>query len=121
MSEELAILDKTNIGPEQRVNHAHIHNDTIVLHWHELETEPEEENGITLSREDWLRIMTSVYWKREETIEAEASSGNNLASAETHIGYVVFRYRSDRKRTADEEVALLSLQQVDARLRKRHR
>ncbi|MFQ5838692.1 MAG: hypothetical protein ACE5HJ_07905 [Thermoplasmata archaeon] len=120
MGENVALFDMVNAGTRQRVNHAHIMDDAITLHWHNLEAEPEEEEGITLSTEDWVRIMTPVYWKREETIEAKESEGVNLISAEVRVGYVVFRYRQGKKKV-EEEISVLSLRQVDGRLRKRHR
>ncbi len=120
MGEKLAVLDTVNIGPKQRVTHAHIRGDIIKLHWHNPESEPEKEKGVGLSKEDWLKMMNSVYWKREETIEAEASEGTNLISVDVRVGFVNLKFRKGRK-AAEEEVSVQSLQQVDALMRRRHR
>ncbi len=120
MAEALVTLDTVNIGPKQRVNHAHIRDDSIALHWHKPGAEPKKAEGITISKEDWLGIMNSVYWKREETLEAQGAEGNNLVGAVTHVGFVGFRFKKGRK-TVEEEVSVLSLQHVDARMRRRHR
>ncbi len=121
MDEIVATFDMVNVNPKQKANHAHITGDTITLHWHDLESEPEEGGGgIVFSREDWMKIMTAVYWKKEEIVETSGSEGTNLVNAEVHPGYVIFRYKRGKKKV-EEEVSVLSLRQVDGRLRKRHR
>lgn len=120
MSEQTVPLSLGNVGPHQRVRHAHIFNDAIVLHWHTEGKEPERFEGISVSRDDWNRIMDSVYWKREESFEAQLSETDNLVGADVHIGYAVFRYKKGKK-AAEEEVSVLSLQQIDAPQRRRNR
>ena len=120
MSDQALVLSPGNIGPHQKVNHAHVFEDVIVLHWHASGNEPERGEGVTVSRDDWMNVMNLVYWKKEENLEAPPSDDNNLIGADVRIGYVVFRYKKGRKVT-EEEVSVQSLQQVDARLRKRNR
>ncbi len=120
MTDPALILRPGNIGPHQKVNHAHIFEDAVVLHWHASDQEPERGEGVSLSRNDWMNLMNLVYWKKEESLEAPPSDDNNLIGADVHVGYVVFRYKKGRK-TVEEEVSIQSLQQVDARLRKRSR
>lgn len=120
MSEQTVDLSAGSVGPHQKVRHAHIFDDAVVLHWHTEDKEPERFEGISVSREDWSRIMDSVYWKKEESLEAQQSETDNLIGADVHVGYVVFRYKKGRKAT-EEEVSVPSLQQIDARQRKRNR
>ncbi len=120
MSEQIVELSDDSLSPQQKVRHAHIFDDAVLLHWHTEGKEPERFEGISVSREDWGRIMDSVYWKREESLEAQQSETDNLISAEVHTGYVVLRYKKGKKAT-EEEVSVPSLQQIDARQRKRNR
>ncbi len=109
-----------NVSPRQRVNHAHLFGDAIALHWHAADKEPERFEGVSLSHTDWKRIMDKVYWKEEGSVETEPSEADNLIGADVHVGYVVLRFKKGRK-TAEEEVSVSSLRQVDARLRTRNR
>jgi hypothetical protein len=120
MAERVAVFDMVNVNTRQRINHAHIMDDVITLHWHEPDFEPEGSEGVSISKEDWMKIMTSVYWKKNETLEFSGSEATNLMAADVNVGYVVLRFRQGKK-TAEEEVSVLSLRQVDGRLRKRHR
>lgn len=109
-----------NIGPHQRVNHAHIEEDLIVLHWHKPDAEPEGGPGVEVSRGMWSRLMDAVYWKREETLEPAEGEGGNVVALDAHVGFAVFHFKRGRQQ-AEEEVAVPSLQQADARLRRRNR
>ncbi len=120
MAEKIVTFDMANVGPRQRVTHAHIAERTVALHWHEVGDEPDGPDGVILAKADWLRMMDAVYWKREEAVEPLDGEGANLVGMETHIGYVDLAYTKG-KRKAQEEVSVLSLQQVDARMRRRRR
>lgn len=120
MAEKRADFDMANVGPRQRVNHAHIAGEVIALHSHDPEEEPAKPEGIVISKADWLRMMDAVYWKREEALEAEGGENTNLVGVETHVGYVDLKFKRG-KRTVQEEVSVLSLQQVDSRMRRRRR
>lgn len=120
MAERTVLFEMVNTSPKQRINHAHIGEDAIRLHWHKPDDEKPGRQGVVLSKEDFHRIMETNYWKKEENLEATGSEGTNLTAAEVHIGDVVFTFKKG-KRTAQEEVSFLALRQVDGRLRRRVR
>jgi hypothetical protein len=102
------------------MNHAHIREDVLAIHAHPLEKEPGGVEGVVLLRRDFLLIMTVNYQKREETLEFQAASGTTITSADVGIGSVVFTFQVGDKKTK-EEVSVLSLRQLDSRVRRRVR
>lgn len=115
----LAHFEQSSMSPKQRATHAHLGEGKIILHVHNPEEEPSKPEEIAITTADWYKIMDATYWKKEETIKAGEGAGN-LLEAETHIGYVILRFKKGRK-TGEEEVSLFSLRHADARLRRRHR
>lgn len=120
MDERVVVFDLVNAPPKQRVNHAHIQGDLIALHAHPLEKEPGGVEGASLLRRDFLLIMTVNYRKQAETLELEGVPGTTVTSADVGLGSVVFKFQIGEKK-AKEEVSVLSLRQLDSRLRRRVR
>ncbi|MFQ5907744.1 MAG: hypothetical protein ACE5JE_02805 [Thermoplasmata archaeon] len=120
MEERVLVFDLTNTPPKQRVNHAHIREDLVALHAHPVEKEPGILEGVVLHRRDFTLVMTVNYRKQEETLEFDGSRGTTVTSADVGIGSVVFTYREGEKKAKDE-VSVLSLRQLDSRLRRRVR
>jgi hypothetical protein len=120
MEERVVVFDLENAPPKQRVNHAHIREDLITLHSHPLEKEPGGVEGAILARPDFLLIMTVNYQKQTDTLEFEAVPGTTVTSADVGLGSVVFRFQVGKKK-AKEEVSVLSLRQLDSRVRRRVR
>jgi hypothetical protein len=120
MDERVVVFDLENAPPKQRVNHAHIQGDLLALHAHPLEKEPGGVEGVVLLRRDFLLIMTVNYQKKEETLEFQAASGTTMTSADVGLGSVVFTFQVGEKK-AKEEVSVLSLRQLDSRVRRRIR
>ncbi len=120
MEERVVVFDLDNAPPNQRVNHAHISGDLIALHSHPLEKEPGGVEGAILARGDFLLIMTVNYEKQADTLEFEAVSGTTVTSADVGLGSVVFKFQVGEKK-AKEEVSVLSLRQLDSRVRRRVR
>ncbi len=120
MEERVVVFDLENAPPKQRVNHAHIREDLIALHSHPLEKEPGDVEGAILARRDFLLIMTVNYQKQTDTLEFEAVPGTTVTSADVGLGSVVFRFQVGKKK-AKEEVSVLSLRQLDSRVRRRVR
>ncbi|MFQ5985779.1 MAG: hypothetical protein ACE5KQ_00275 [Thermoplasmata archaeon] len=120
MEERVVVFDLTDTPPNQRVNHAHIREDLVALHSHPLEKEPGGVEGAALLRRDFLLIMTVNYHKQTETLEFEGVPGTTVTSVDVGIGSVVFRFQVGKKK-AKEEVSVLSLRQLDSRLRRRVR
>ncbi len=120
MEERVVVFDLENAPPKQRVNHAHIREDLIALHWHPLEKEPGGVEGAILARGDFLLIMTTNYQKQADTLQFEAVPGTTVTSADVGLGSVVFKFQVGKKK-AREEVSVLSLRQLDSRVRRRVR
>lgn len=120
MEERVVIFDLTDTPPDQRVNHAHIRDDLIALHSHPVEREPGGVEGAALLRKDFIMIMTVNYQKQERTLEFEGLPGTTVNSADVGIGSVIFRFQVGEKK-GQEEVSVLSLRQLDSRLRRRVR
>ncbi len=120
MEERVLVFDLTNTPPKQRINHAHIREDLVALHAHPIEKEPDHLEGAVLRRSDFTQVMTVNYRKQEETLEFEGLPGTTVTSADVGIGSVVFTYRVGEKKAKDE-VSVLSLRQLDGRLRRRVR
>lgn len=120
MEERVVVFDLTNTPPKQRVGHAHIREDLIALHWHPVKKEPGGPEGATLSRTDFIQIMTVNYRKQAGTLEFDALPGTTVTSADVGLGSVVFRFQLGKKE-GQEEVSVLSLRQLDSRLRRRVR
>ncbi|MFQ5552209.1 MAG: hypothetical protein ACE5EW_00545 [Thermoplasmata archaeon] len=120
MEERVVVFDLTDTPPNQRVNHAHIREDLVALHSHPVEKEPSGVEGAALLRKDFLLIMTVNYRKQTETLEFEGVPGTTVTSADVGIGSVVFKFQVGKKKTK-EEVSVLSLRQLDSRLRRRVR
>ena len=120
MDERVVVFDLENAPPKQRINHAHLQGDLLALHAHPLETEPGGVEGVVLLRRDFLLIMTVNYQKREETLEFQAAPGTTLLGADVGIGSVLFQFQVGEKK-AKEEVSVLSLRQLDSRVRRRVR
>lgn len=120
MEESVVVFDLENAPPKQRVNHAHIRGDLLALHSHPLEKEPGGVEGAILLRRDFLLIMTVNYQKKEDTLEFPGTAGTTVTAADVGLGSVVFRFQVGEKK-AKEEVSVLSLRQLDSRLRRRVR
>ena len=120
MEERVVVFDLVDAPPNQRVNHAHIREDLIALHSHPLEKEPGGVEGAILARGDFLQIMTVNYQKQEDTLEFEVVTGTTVTSADVGLGSVVFKFQVGKKK-AKEEVSVLSLRQLDSRVRRRVR
>ncbi len=120
MEERVVVFDLVDAPPNQRVNHAHIRGDRIALHSHPLEKEPGGVEGAILARRDFLQIMTVNYQKQEDTLGFEAVPGTTVTSANVGLGSVVFKFQVGKKK-AKEEVSVLSLRQLDSRVRRRVR
>ncbi len=120
MEERVVVFDLENAPPKQRVNHAHIRGDLIALHSHPLEKEPGGVEGAILARGDFLLIMTVNYDKQEETLEFQGAPGTTVTSTDVGLGSVVFKFQVGQKK-AEEEVSVLSLRQLDSRVRRRVR
>ncbi|MCJ2531245.1 MAG: hypothetical protein LN413_02860 [Candidatus Thermoplasmatota archaeon] len=120
MEEHVVVFDLENAPPKQRVNHAHIHGELIELHSHPLEKERGGVEGAILARRDFLLIMTVNYQKQADTLEFEAGPGTTVTSADVGLGSVVFKFQVGKKK-AKEEVSVLSLRQLDSRVRRRVR
>ncbi len=120
MEERVVVFDLENAPPKQRVNHAHIRGDHIALHSHPLAKEPGGVAGAILARRDFLLVMTTNYQKQAVTLEFEAGPGTTVTSANVGLGSVVFKFQVGEKK-AKEEVSVLSLRQLDSRVRRRVR
>ncbi len=120
MEERVVVFDLENAPPNQRVNHAHIREDLIALHSHPMEKEPGGVEGAILARRDFLLVMTANYQKQADTLEFEAVPGTTVTSADVGLGSVVFKFQVGEEK-AKEEVSVLSLRQLDSRVRRRVR
>lgn len=120
MPERTVHFDMVDTPPKQRINHAHIGEGIIRLHWHKPGEEPSDPQGVILSEGDFRKIMTTNYWKEEEDLEASGEEGTNVTGVEVHLGHVDFRFKKGN-RSAREEVSVLALRQVDSRIRRRVR
>ena len=120
MEERVVVFDLENAPPNQRINHAHIQDEVLALHSHPLEKEPGGVEGAVLLRRDFLLIMTVNYDKREETLEFQGAPDTTVTSADVGLGSVVFKFQVGGKKVK-EEVSVLSLRQLDSRVRRRVR
>lgn len=84
-------LNPSTMHPNQRVNHIHLEDDEVRLHWHPPERE--EDSGIRLPMEAFKKALDLMYWKKGEELEG----GGDVSKLDVKVGVITFEHPGGRE------------------------